>query len=325
MDGRGRIAEPVAEGALARFVAGAAPVLRSMRARLVQAAGGIRMRPVPRRWPGPLWLRRIPRHAGTVSALLLLSASLVYGTIRGGHVEAVLAELSDARDAIANAFGFRITSIALAGSYQITREDILTTAGVTGRTSLLFLDATAARARLKTNPWIAEATVLKLYPGRLHIAVVERNAFALWQKAGQVSVIAIDGTVLQSFVSPRFTKLPMIVGQGAETKAKEFLAIVDKYPAIRDQVRASVLVAERRWNLKLTNGIDVRLPESGIDAAFETLMQLDRDKKLLSRDIEMVDLRLPDRVTVRLSEAAHAARAEALKAPKPPKRKGNDA
>ena len=44
-------------------------------------------------------------------------------------------------------------------------------AGVTGRSSLLFLDADEARARLKANPWIADATVLKLYPDRLHITV----------------------------------------------------------------------------------------------------------------------------------------------------------
>ena len=37
--------------------------------------------------------------------------------------------------------------------------------------------------------------------------------------------------------------------------------------------------------------------------ALERLVALDRDKKLLSRDITSVDLRLPDRVTVRLSDA----------------------
>ncbi len=79
-------------------------------------------------------------------------------------------------------------------------------------------------------------------------------------------------------------------------------------------LRASILVAERRWNLRLTNGIDVRLPETDVEAALDRLVELDHDKKLLSRDITMVDLRLPDRVTVRLSDAAAQARDEALKA-----------
>ena len=194
----------------------------------------------------------------------------------------------------------------------------------TGRTSLLFLDATEARARLKTNPWIAEATVLKLYPGRLHIEVTERQAFALWQKDGKVAVVASDGTMVEPYVARRFAKLPLVVGTGAETKAKDFLAVLDKYPALRDQVRASVFIAERRWNLRLNSGIDVKLPETEVERALDTLVKLDRDKKLLSRDITVVDLRLADRATVRLSNEAAAARDEALR-PQKPKRKGGDA
>jgi cell division protein FtsQ len=319
MDGRRRIAEPVAGGA-ERPVAGAAPASGRFGAWL---PFGSRFRRMARRLAGPIGHRRVPRGTGTVTFALLMAATFTYGTVRGGHVEAVLAEMSDARDAIANAVGFRITSIALAGGRAMTREEILTTAGVTGRSSLLFLDATAARARLKANPWIAEATILKLYPGRLHIKVTERDAFALWQKDGKVAVISADGTVVESFVSQRFTKLPMVVGAGADVKAREFLAIIDGFPAIRDQLQASILVADRRWNLRLKNGISIRLPEEGIATALTTLLALDRDKKLLSRDIDMVDLRLPDRVTVRLSDDAYNARAEVLK-PKP-KRKGGDA
>ena len=103
------------------------------------------------------------------------------------------------------------------------REDILTLAGITGRSSLLFLDAARMRARLLTNPWIAEATVLKLYPGRLRIEIKERKPFALWQKDGRVALIAADGTVLESIVPQRFAALPQVVGQGAEQAAPEFL------------------------------------------------------------------------------------------------------
>jgi cell division protein FtsQ len=279
----------------------------------------MRVRRFSRRWFSPVTQQRVPRGAGIIAAVVLLSGSLVYGTVRGGHVEAALAELNDARDALANAFGFRITSIALAGGHQLTREEILTIAGVTGRTSLLFLDATAARARLKANPWVVEATVLKLYPGRLHISIVEREAFALWQKDGKVAVISADGTVLEPYVTRRFARLPMVVGAGSETKAKDFLATVDQVPSIRDQLQSAILVANRRWNLKLKNGIDIKLPETGVEAALATLVRLDQTKKLLTRDIEVVDLRLSDRVTVRLSDGAYATRLEQLK---PAKTKG---
>jgi cell division protein FtsQ len=275
-----------------------------------------------RRWLGPIENLQVPRGAGTAVVLAFLLATTSYGVVRGGHVSEIADELAAARDAAANALGFRITSIALAGQRELTREEILAIAGVTGRSSLLFLDAADARARLKANPWIAEATVLKLYPGRLHITVTEREAFALWQRDGKVTVIADDGTVLEPYVTRRFVDLPLVVGVGAEKKAKEFLAQLDRFPLVRDETRAAILVAERRWNLQLKSKLDVKLPETGIESAFARLVRLDRDKKLLSRDLAVLDLRLPDRVTVRLTDEVWAER-EAQK--KPPKKKGGSA
>ena len=256
---------------------------------------------------------RWPRGVGLAATALVIFASLGYGTVKGDHVADLVAAIRDARDGIANAAGLRIVSVALTGNHHVSREEILATAGVTGTTSLLFLDVEQTRERLKTNPWIADASVLKLYPGELQIGIKERAAFALWQKDGRVSVIADDGTVLEPYVPPHLVQLPFVVGRGAQTRAKEFLALLDRYPTMRDFVRASVLVGERHWNLRLKNGIDVRLPESDVALALERLIALDREKNLITRDIVAIDLRLPDRVTVRLSDPAAQARIDAAK------------
>ncbi|HTZ03569.1 MAG TPA: cell division protein FtsQ/DivIB [Xanthobacteraceae bacterium] len=266
----------------------------------------------------------LPRGFGVAATILIIAGALAYGAVRGQHVPAVVGWLKEARDVAANSLGFRIDAISLTGEKEVSREEILTTAGVTGNASLLFLDADAARVRLMADPWIADAAVLKLYPDRLQISITERRAFALWQKDGHVNVIAADGTVLEPYVEDRYLGLPLVVGDGAAHQAKDFLAFVDRYPDIRNLLRASVMVAGRRWNLRLTNGIDVKLPEANVGSALDRLVALDRDKKLLSRDITMIDLRLPDRVTVRLSDAAAAARDEVLKA-NTKKKKGGDA
>lgn len=332
MNGGGRVAEPLSRPGPARSPASRASARRRRTARSHHAPR-IRLAFVPdTRW-GPLQrgVRRllhhlihlpIPRGAGLAAAALIILSSIAYGAVRGGHVPELVDQFKMLRDTAANAAGFRITGIALSGNRHLTREEILAMAGVSGRSSLLFIDVADARARLKTNPWIAEATVQKLYPDRLQVSITEREAFALWQKEGRVGVIAEDGTVLEPYVARRFTNLPLFVGTGAERLAKDFLALLDRYPDIRTQVRASVLVAERRWNLRLKNGVDVRLPESQVEQALDQLTALDRDKKLLSKDITLVDLRFDDRVTVRLSDAAATAREEALKAKKPKKEGG---
>lgn len=271
----------------------------------------------------PLKHARLPRHAGLAAFLLFAASVTAYGVIKGDHLEAVRTGIKDAADGAANAAGMRIATVSLSGQRQVSREEIFAAAGVTSHSSLLFLDIAQARAKLEAIPWIAEATVRKLYPDRLQITITEREAFALWQRQGKVSVIAADGTVLAASVEPRLASLPFVVGNGAAAKARGFLAVLDQYPAIRDQVRAAILVGDRRWNLRLKNGIDVRLPDTNIEQALETLARFDREKNLLTRDILGIDLRLADRVTVRLSDTAAQAREESFK--KATKKKGGDA
>jgi cell division protein FtsQ len=322
MDDRGRLAQPlkgmsrlrsrIAPGAAARAAANADHA----------RPAGPRFARIVNRWTF-LLNTHFPRGLGLAATALVILVSVAYGVVKGDHVATVAAALKDARDGAANAAGFRITSIALAGNNHVSREEVLATAGISGITSLLFLDVGEARERLKTNPWISDATVLKLYPGELQIGIKEREAFALWQKEGRVSVIADDGTVLEPYVAPQLLRLPLVVGSGAQTRAKEFLALLAPYPELRDFVRAAVLVGERRWNLRLKNAIDVELPEARIADALEKLVALDREKNLITRDIVLIDLRLPDRITVRLSDPAAQARIDALK--DKPKKKGGSA
>lgn len=331
MDGRGRLAQPLKPKIKQRNAAARLPQSHALRSQVwlaqswpVSSSGWRRL---ALRWVASVLDFKPPRGAGSSAAALLLLASASYGAVKGDHVPNIVAQVQDICDTVANSAGFGISEIALAGQHDVGREDILTLAGITSRSSLLFLDAAHMRARLMANPWIAEATVLKLYPGRLRIEITERKPFALWQKDGRVVLIATDGTVLESTVPRRFAALPQVVGQGAERAAADFLALLARHPGIARLVEASVLVAERRWNLHLQGGVEVLLPESDPARALMTLTDLERDRKLLSRDIVAVDLRLNDRVTVRLSDGAASARNEALKAADKDKkkRKGSDA
>ena len=267
--------------------------------------------------------RYLPYRAGVVATALILLGSAGLGVVKGGHLEEFTAALSDTRNAAANSAGFRITSVAINGRKQLSQDEVLAVGGVNGRASLLFLDAATVRDKLKANPWIAEATVLKLYPGHLKIDIVERSPFALWQQDGRLSVIADDGAVLEPYVSRRFLSLPLVVGKGAETHARDFLALLARYPQARAATKAAIFVGERRWNLRLKDGLDIRLPENDVGNALAALSKLDKEDRLFSRDIVAVDLRLPDRLTVQLSEDAAKAREELFKDKKPKKKAGD--
>jgi cell division protein FtsQ len=326
MDGAGRLARSLRSlGPQADLKAAAIGAVVLLRERL--GARRIPAKPPFEREPPhrliALLERYLPPRVGVAATVLILLGSAGFGVVKGGHLEEFTSALSDTRNAIANSVGFRITTVAINGRKQLTQDEVLATGGVNGRSSLLFLDAATVRDKLKANPWIADATVLKLYPGQLQIDIVERSAFALWQQDGRLSVIADDGAVLEPYVSRRFVSLPLVVGKGAETRARDFLALLARYPQVNSLTKAVIFVGERRWNLRLKDGLDIRLPENDVGNALASLSRLDKEEKLFSRDIVAVDMRLPDRLTVQLSDEAAKAREELFKDKKSKKKAGD--
>jgi cell division protein FtsQ len=317
MDGAGRLARSLRSlGPQADLKAAAIGAAVLLRARLGFRSKAAKPRLDREQSPHRLisWLERhLPNRLGVAATVLVLLGSAGFGIVKGGHVDELNSALSDTRNALANSAGFRITSVAINGRKQLTQDEVLAIGGVNGRSSLLFLDAEAVRDKLKANPWIGEATVLKLYPGQLQIDISERSAFALWQQDGRLSVISDDGAVLEPYVSRRFMTLPLVVGKGAETRARDFLALLARYPQVRSVTKAVIFVGERRWNLRLKDGLDVRLPENDVGNALASLSKLDKEDRLFSRDIVAIDMRLPDRLTVQLSDDAAKAREDLFK------------
>jgi len=326
MDGGGRLARSLRslrpQADLKAAAIGAVVLLREWLGSRRAPAGPSLQRERPHRLIA-LLERYLPHRAGVAATALILLGSTGLGVVKGGHLEELTAALSDKRNALANSAGFRITSVAINGRKQLSQDEVLAIGGVSGRSSLLFLDAAIVRDKLKANPWIGEATVLKLYPGQLKIDLVERSPFALWQQAGRLSVIADDGAVLEPYVSRRFLSLPLVVGKGAETRARDFLALLARYPQVNAATKAAIFVGERRWNLRLKDGLDIRLPENDVGRALAALSKLDKEERLFSRDIVAVDMRLPDRLTVQLSEDAAKARDDLFKDKKPKKKAGD--
>jgi cell division protein FtsQ len=326
MDGAGRLARSLRslgpQADLKAAAIGAVVLLRERLGRARQPVKTVIEREPPHRLVA-LVERYLPHRAGVAATVFLLLGSAGLGIVKGGHLEVFVSALSDTRNAIANSAGFRITSVAINGRKQLTQDEVLGIGGVNGRSSLLFLDAAVVRDKLKANPWIADATVLKLYPGQLQIDITERTAFALWQQDGRLSVISDDGAVLEPYLSRRFLSLPLVVGKGAATRARDFLALLARYPQVRAVTKAAIFVGERRWNLRLKDGLDIRLPENDVGNALASLSKLDKEERLFSRDIVAVDMRLPDRLTVQLSDDAAKAREELFKDKK--KKKAGDA
>jgi cell division protein FtsQ len=131
------------------------------------------------------------------------------------------------------------------------------------------------------------------------VDLAERAPYAIWQHQGRFRLIDRAGKVLAEQNFDKFQFLPLVVGAGAPEHAAELLDALAKYPAVQAKVVAAVRVGGRRWNLRMQNGMDVLLPEGHAPAALARLMSLQSSHDLLDRPLQVIDMRLPDRLVLR--------------------------
>jgi cell division protein FtsQ len=264
------------------------------------------------------WRAALARFCGLPGLGLGLSLAFfagvgLYGAQRGGQYDAFVKANGAPADIVARALGFGLDTVAITGQIEMTESQILKGAEVSALQSLPFLDADQVRARLMAMPLVKNAQVRKLLPDRLMIDITERTPSAVWQKDGVVSIVAADGAPIDEFRDDRYTRLPFVVGEGANLRIDDYQALLEASGDLRGKIRAGTLVSKRRWTLSMVNGVEVLLPEKDASGALRQLARLESESHILEKDIVSLDFRTPDRLFVRLTEEAAAARETATR------------
>ncbi len=259
-----------------------------------QRRGAVR-RPEPAATAG--WMPNVKwRSPAMIGAGAFLVLTFGAGLVQGGHLgfgggAAVAADESQA--------WYPIEEILAAGHYHTRRKDMLAAIAVKPGDDMMDVDPAEVRARVEALDWIASAKVARLWPATLQVQVVEKEPYAIWQSKGVSWLIDRKGARITKAGGGVFAGLPLVGGDGAPQRAAELIEILKRFPGIQRLTKASVRVGDRRWDLHLKTGIQVRLPEDGIEDALQRLTVLEQEQKIFERDIESVDLRLPDRLVIK--------------------------
>ncbi len=210
-----------------------------------------------------------------------------------------------ARAAVVERPEFAVSRLDIHGGSPDLQARVETRLDLNLPVSSLALDLAALKAEVETIPGVARAEPKVMADGALRIELAQRAPAALWRWDGQLHLLDADGVIIGP-VAARAARpnLPLIVGEGADRAVAQGLALWDLAQPINDRLRGLVRVGERRWSLALSSGMVVHLPEKDPEAALRRLLHLERDEQLLDREVSVVDLRDPERPTLRLTPRA---------------------
>ena len=198
-----------------------------------------------------------------------------------------------------------LSQVPIQGHNRTTLEDINAVLKLTQGMPILEIDLEEKREAIAKLPWIRSVVIERQLPDMIIIQVTEKEPIAIWQHNKKYSPIdeqgepiADDKTVISNVL--------LVVGEDAPKHTPLLIEQLSKYPDIQKHVRSAVRVGKRRWNLYLNDaerGIVVQLPETDIADALRRLSEFNETGQILERDLNVIDLRLRDRLIVR-SEAS---------------------
>lgn len=199
-----------------------------------------------------------------------------------------------------------LESILLDGHKYTPKEEII--AAVTGSDvegkvhigyPILEIDLWKIKANLEKLTWVKHASVTRQLPSTLSISMVERQPMALWQNNGKVTLIDSDGEIINEPDLKNFSNLIILVGNNVPYHASHFLKFISSTPAIADMIASGSLVNGRHWNVKLKNGILIKLPEDNPEKSWEDLVKQQQKNKILESNIKVIDLRIEKKMFVK--------------------------
>jgi cell division protein FtsQ len=200
---------------------------------------------------------------------------------------------------------FMVKLMAIEGASEEVAEDLREIIPIDFPISSFDLELEHIRARAEEIDAVASAAVRIKPGGVLAVTVIEREPSVVWRGRDGLELLDAEGHRVSSLESrAERPDLPLLAGDGAEAAVPEALALLEVADLISPRIRGLLRVGERRWDVVLDRDQRILLPEGNAVSALERVIGLDQVRDLLARDIAVIDMRNPDRPTLRMTADA---------------------
>jgi cell division protein FtsQ len=212
---------------------------------------------------------------------------------------------ADLRSQVESRPEFMVNMMVVDGASDIVADGIRQMLPLDFPISSFDLDLEAMRATVVALDPVKSARLYVRQGNVLQVDVVERIPVVLWRNERGLQLLDNEGVLVgPAFVRADWPELPLIVGDGADKYVTEALDLVAAAEPLSTRLRGLVRMGERRWDVVLDRDQRILLPETEAVQALERVIAMDQAVDMLERDLVAVDLRLPNRPTLRMTDGA---------------------
>jgi len=232
--------------------------------------------------------------------VFMLCALIYLGLWMGGVLPTVKSNINQFTQNRLMTMGFVVKDIDVVGEGRIRERDVRTALGIYEGQYFFAPDLDEAQDRVKGLNWVENVVVRRLWPNRIVVEIIERDVFAIWQNDGQFQLIDQKGVVIENVAVRDYAGLPHLIGEDVSEGGSKILTALSAYPDLAQRFTALRHVGNRRWDMiDMHSNLTVKLPEGDIGPSLKRLMSYHAQTQWLDRKIEIIDMRVAGRISVR--------------------------
>jgi len=197
-------------------------------------------------------------------------------------------------------YGYSFTQVNINKLINIKTEEIEQYFTRYYGNSIFLIPIKEISKNLYQNKWIKDFTIKNDYKNTIDINIVESIPIGIYFNGKDHLLFDKNGEIID-FVNSNYnlySHLTVFEGNNSLFNANIFL---NSLPLLfRNEINKAIFINNRRWDVQLRNGINIKLAENNI---FDSFNNYDKFYKKVSNQeltkIEMIDLRLPKKLILK--------------------------
>ena len=223
---------------------------------------------------------------------------LVWFFLSGSHIKTYDWVKASAISGSAS-IGFRVENLIVEGRQYTDVDDLQSALGIAHGSPLFGFDLDQTRKSLIRLSWVEALHIERRLPDTVYVKIVERTPLALWQHQKKLFLVDQQGAVITEDNLSAFKDYVTLIGAGAPQSAPAFMRALAAEPALIPYIDSLRRVSDRRWDIILTQGGIVQLPEENVELSLRRLAQFHAENKVLDKNILNIDIRHHSRIVIK--------------------------
>lgn len=255
--------------------------------------------------PSAEWVYRLVGMTGMI--LIVSSMALIAMMFRDDIIGEKFGKLMSAVYKISADYGMYVEDVIVEGNKRTSYDDLVMALNLSDNESILGIDIEKLQSKIEQLTWVKSCVVKRsFFPNNILVNIEERTVKAIWEYEGRYYPVDAEGNVIEVEEYEPDAPILVLAGEGAPHHLAELLKAFQQDEELALKIKAAVFVSNRRWDLVFghrDNGIVVKLPEKGFEAAYQKISLLNKRQGIFKRKLTSFDLRYPNKIIVDIDKS----------------------